>query len=295
MTEMQKLYRVFQLIRILNTPPGKTVKQLINILNSSKSDIYRLLNLLEELGYPVETDFQHRKFLQLPFSKQDKSTLDPEELFYLQEVLQQHTGGSSLAASILHKFDQNLNLIPLADSLPQLHITRMQKLAKAGIDMRKCLKIHRYRSLTGDDVRDRWVEPLEITQDGKYLIAWDKEVDDQRQFKIIRIQDIDILEEKVTPNRIASPMDIFGLTGEEWLSVRMELSSLAHHLIVEEFPYCTQFIRKTNDRILFDGMVRNWKGIGRFVLGLPGEVKVLSPDKFKNHLKKRVNTFYDSL
>lgn len=295
MTEMQKLYRVFQLIRILNTPPGKTVKQLISLLNSSKSDIYRLLKLLEDIGYPVETDFQHRKFLQFSFPKQEKSSFDPEELFYLQEVLQQYAGDSTLATSILHKFDQNLNLIPLADSLPHLHITRMVQLAKAGIDMGKCLKLHRYRSLTGEDVRDRLIEPLEITQDKKYLIGWDIAVDDQRQFKIIRIQDIDILEKKVAKSRIASPMDIFGLTGTEWLSVRMELTSLAHNLLVEEFPYSTQFIRANKDYILFDGMVRNWKGIGRFVLGLPGQVKVISPNGFKDYLKDKIKTFEDSL
>jgi len=59
----------------------------------------------------------------------------------------------------------------------------------------------------------------------------------QGQFKISRITDIDILDQGVTPNRIASPLDIFGLTGEEWLSVRLELSSLAHNLLVEEIIY----------------------------------------------------------
>ena len=135
MTDKQKLYRVFNLIRLLNTPPRKNVKQLVASLNSSKSEVYRLLELLEQLGYPVDTDTQHRKFLQFPFDKKRKDTFDSEELFYLQEVLQQHAGKSSLAASILHKFDRNLTLIPLADSLPHLHITRMVQLAKAGIDM----------------------------------------------------------------------------------------------------------------------------------------------------------------
>ena len=31
----------------------------------------------------------------------------------------------------------------------------------------------------------------------------------------------------------------------------------------------------TGVRGIFDGMVRNWKGVGRFVLGLPGLVEVL--------------------
>lgn len=294
MTETQKLYRVFRLIRLLNTPPGKTVKQLVALLNSSKSDVYRLLKLLEELGYPIETN-DNRKFLQFPFDKQQKDIFEPEELFYLQEVLQQYSNKSALASSILHKFDKNLTLIPLADSLPHLHVTRMVQLAKAAMDMGKCLLLRNYRSLTGKDVRDRLIEPLEITQDRNYLIGWDKKENDQRQFKIIRIQDIDILEDKVDSSRIASPMDIFGLTGTEWLSVRLELSSLAYNLLVEEYPYSVQYIKVSKDRVLFDGMVRNWKGVGRFVLGLPSEVKVIAPDGFKEYLKGRVGDFWDSL
>jgi len=295
MTETQKLYRVFKLIQILNTPPRKTVKQLIPLLDSSSSDVYRLIKLLKNLGYPIKKDEQHRQYMEFTYDKKNKHNFEPDELLYLQEVLQQYGGKSAIASSILLKFDRNLTLIPLADSLPHLHVTRMVQLAKSGIDRGKCLYLRKYRSLTGEDVRDRIIEPLEITQDKHYLIGWDKEVDDQRQFKIIRIQDIDFVEESVDPNRIASPMDLFGLTGTEWLSVRMELSALAHNLLVEEYPYSTQYIRSSNKKILFDGMVRNWKGIGRFVLGLPGEIKVISPDSFKIYLKERITSFSDSL
>lgn len=298
MTEMQKLYRVFKLIQLLNTPPGKTVPELMRSLDLSSSSVYRYIQLLDDLGYPVDSNkFSNRHFIQYNASREGKNTntLESEEAIYLQEILQQYAGNSSVAKSILHKFDLNLNLIPLADSLTHLHTTRMVQIAVRGIEMGKCLQLKGYKSLTGEDTRDRWIEPLDVTQDRKYLIGWDKALDDQRQFKIIRIQDIDILEEKVTPNRMASPMDLFGLTGESWLSVQMELSSLAYNLLVEEFPYSTQYIRNRGNKFIFEGIVRNWKGIGRFVLGLPGEIKVLAPLDFKNYLKKRLVSFDDSL
>lgn len=289
-----KFYRVMKLIQILNTPPGRTIKQLINDLGSSSSTIYRDIKDLRKLGYPVKEE-KERHFLKFTYNKRkDKNTLETEENLYLQEILQQHAGNSNLAKSILHKFDLNLHLIPLADSLPHLHVTQMVQLAMYGIQMGKCLKLVGYKSLTSDNVRDRIIEPLDVTQDRKYLIGWDKEQNDQRQFKIIRIQDIEFIEEKVNPKRIASPMDIFGLTGDAWLSVQMELSSLAHNLLVEEFPYSTSFIRNRGDKILFDSIVRNWKGIGRFVLGLPGEIKIIAPDDFKNYLKNRIEAFSDS-
>ena len=289
-----KFYRIMKLIQILNTPPGRTIRQLVNDLGSSESTIYRDLQDVEDLGYPVKKK-KGRHYLEFTFAeRKDKNALETEESLYLQEVLQQHANNSNLAKSILHKYDLNLHLIPLADSLPHLHVTQMVQLAMHGIQSGKCLKLIGYKSLTSEDIRDRIIEPLDVTQDRKYLIGWDKELNDQRQFKIIRIQDIEFIEEKVNPKRIASPMDIFGLTGDAWLSVQMELSSLAYNLLVEEFPYSTSFIRTRGDKILFDGIVRNWKGIGRFVLGLPGEIKIINPDDFKNYLKNRIEAFSDS-
>jgi len=289
-----KFYRIMKLIQLLNTPPRKTAKQLVDALGSTESTIYRDIPDLKDLGYPVKKE-NGRYYLKFTFDgRKNKNALETEESLYLQEILQQHAGSSNLAKSILHKYDLNLHLIPLADSLPHLHVTQMVQLAMHGIQMGKCLKLIGYKSLTGDDVRDRIIEPLDVTQDRKYLIGWDKALNDQRQFKIIRIQDIEFIEEKVNPKRIASPMDIFGLTGDAWLSVQMELSSLAHNLLVEEFPYSIPFIRTRGKKILFDGIVRNWKGIGRFVLGLPGEIKIIAPDDFKNYLKNRIEAFEDS-
>jgi len=289
-----KFYRMMKLIQLLNTPPSKTIKQIVNKLGSNESTIYRDIPELKDLGYPIKNK-AGRYFLEFTFdNKKSKNALETEESLYLQEILQQHANNSNLAKSILHKYDLNLHLIPLADSLPHLHVTQMVQLAMYGIQMGKCLKLVGYKSLTSDNIRDRIIEPLDVTQDRKYLIGWDKELNDQRQFKIIRIHDIEFVEEKVNPKRIASPMDIFGLTGDAWLSVQMELSSLAYNLLVEEFPYSNSFIRTRGNKILFDGIVRNWKGIGRFVLGLPGEIKIINPDDFKNYLKNRIEAFSDS-
>jgi proteasome accessory factor C len=125
MASEQGMYRVFQLIRMLNTPPPKTVKQLQQHLDVSNSQIHRDLELLERLGYLVETDDQHRKFLQFQFSRSNPSTLEPDELFFLQEHLQQTAADSPQAQAILYKFDRNLSMIPLADALPQLHANRI--------------------------------------------------------------------------------------------------------------------------------------------------------------------------
>ncbi len=282
------MYRVFQLIRLLNSTPRRTARQLMHSLELPSSTFYRHLKLLERLGYCIEKDANDCHFLQLKMERGNKSVLDADELFFLQEHLQQYANESPQAQTILHKFDLNLSMIPLADSLPQLHASRIIQLLRSAIELRRCVLVKGYHSLSSNETGDRRVEPLELTEDYRYLIGWDMEKDRQSQYKLARIQDVDFLDDKVTSNRTASPMDIFGLTGESWQDVQLKLSSLAYHLMVEEFPRARPYIKRRREGTFFEGPVRNWKGIGRFVLGLPGEVEVIAPDGFKAYLAERM-------
>lgn len=287
-TTEKAVYRVFKLIRLLNSTPRRTVKQLAPVVGASESAIYRDLELLERLGYIVDKDEHNRKFLQFQFQKGSQTVLEPDELFFLQDHLQQTAGDSPQAQAILHKFDLNLSMIPLADALPQLHTTRILQLIRTGIETHSCLLLKNYQSLSSGTSSDRRIEPLEITEDYRYLIGWDLDKDRQSQFKIARITDIHFLDQKVQPQRVASPTDLFGLTGDKWMDVKLKLSNLAHHLLVEEFTHSRPYIKRRRDGVFFEGQVRNWKGIGRFVLGLPGEIEVVQPEAFREYLRERV-------
>ncbi len=295
MDESQKLYKVFTLIRLLNTPPAKSAKQLMQRTGMKKTHLYRNLKLLEELGYTIKTDKQHRKsltFLNTSSSgKLTKDMLGHDELNYIHDLLQSQVTASPYAESILHKFDRHLSLAPLADALPQLHRSRMIQLVRFGINRNRQLFLKGYRSVTGNKITDRIVEPMEITADHRYLIAWDVDKDDQRQFKFSRITDIEVLEVPTKSGHIASPMDIFGMTGTEWHTVKMKLSTNPYHLLIEEIPLSRQFIFTRGGEVFFEGQVRNWQGIGRFVLGFPGEVEVLAPEGFKEYLKEKIGKF----
>ena len=291
MSTARGMLRVFNLIRLLNTQPPKKVSTLAMQLEVSRSQIHRDLRLIEELGYLVETDINHGKYLQFTLPKESESILSAEELFFLQEHLQQTAVDSPQAQSILYKFDHNLSMIPMADILPQLHINKQIQIARKAIEKGICVEILGYRSISSDEIRDRLVEPLEVTADFRYLIGWDLEKDEQRQFKFARINQIKMTDRAVKGKRPFSPMDMFGIIGDKWLEVRLRLSNFAYHLLSEEYPKASAYIRRTPEGAFYEGQVRNWQGIGRFVLGLPGEIEVLYPDEFKNYLIDRSSQF----
>ncbi|MEM9990744.1 MAG: WYL domain-containing protein [Bacteroidota bacterium] len=295
-TTQNRLYQIFQLIRLLNTPPRRTAKQLMRQLDIGKNKFYESIKTLEAIGYPVEVDVKHRYFLAFQFQKRaNEGILESDELLFLQEQLQQvpsNSPNAQFAQSILHKFDRNLTMIPLADMLPLLHRNRILQLLRDSIEQRFCVLLQNYRSMSSDKAGNRRIEPLDITPDKRYLIAWDLDKDRQSQFKLARIEDIEILDDKLPPTpHDFTPMDLFGLTGDAWLPVKIKLSKYARHLLVEEFPDSRQYVRVQRGEVYFDGMVRSWKGIGRFVLGLPGEMEVLAPTAFKNYLQERVDKF----
>ncbi len=286
---LSTLQKMLNLIRLLNTPPAKSVAQLQRRLGNetSLSSVYRYLQLLEDIGYPIETDEQHRKYISFATST-EKDKLLPEDIDFIIETLQTVTDNPRKKA-ILHKLNRNLSLIPLAEIFPQLHISQMLRLIHIAIDNGWCIMIKDYRSVSSQSIRDRHAEPLEITSDNRYLIAWDLDKDRQSQFKIDRMGGIELLHnEKITPNRTTTSTDFFGLTGEDWKEVRIKLGNMAHHLLVEEFPATRSYIRKIKEEFFFIGPVLSWKGIGRFVLGLPGELEVIAPEEFKEYLREKL-------
>ena len=51
------------------------------------------------------------------------------------------------------------------------------------------------------------------------------------------------------------------------------------------------FILQKKGKYYFDGEVLSYYGIGRFVLGIPGDVSEVEPVAFRSFLEKRVKEF----
>ena len=77
MNDLQKLQNVFGLIRLMNTPPTRTAKRLMNVLDVKKSQFYRYKKLLEDVGYKIHTDEQHRMSIEMKVSKYGNDLLLP--------------------------------------------------------------------------------------------------------------------------------------------------------------------------------------------------------------------------
>jgi proteasome accessory factor C len=283
------IIRVFKAIRHLATPPHKSIAQLATWLEVDKRTVYRYLNLLEEIGYAVDKDFEGRYFL-FEDSKRNAVQFTTEETQLVRQILAAAPEQNPLVESIRRKVYLTSELIPLTDELVDIHRAKLiQQLAEA-IAQRKQVKLLKYHSTNSDQVMDRLVEPLGFSDNFATLDAFELSSQKVKSFKIHRIEGVELLATAMVYNSDAPLTDAFGFTGEAFF-LTLNLSTRAYHLLIEEFPNLRAFTQpqpNTTYPYRFVGEARSPIGIGRFCLGLPSEIEVVAPQSLKDYLNGRI-------
>jgi proteasome accessory factor C len=293
MTEQQKIYRTLKLIGILSNGRGATIPSLSQSLEVSDRTLYRYLNLLESLGYIIEKDFYHRYFIA---SDVDYSVFpfSIEEVELISQLLSTIANKNNLVPDILKKLHHQSPLKPIAEHMDRVRISRNVDILNAAISLKKQVVLINYHSANSNDVRDRLVEPIRITKDYQFLTAFDTEDRKTKYFKIERIADIKPLDSgfKFKDKHREIRQDMFGYSHEKETYVEMILSMRAAMLLREEYPMSIPYLTQMEDgKYHFFGPVRGFEAVGRFTLGLAGDIDVRGPGEFKDYLNEKLNRF----
>ena len=118
-------------------------------------------------------------------------------------------------------------------------------------------------------------------------------------FKTARIGSVEVQAEQwqFESEHHEGYIDIFRISGYNQHNVKLELNVRAHNLLIEEYPLASRDITQIDDaHWLLDTMVCDYMGVGRFVLGLLNDIKIISPD-FKEHIKNdiaRIHSTFNS-
>ena len=84
--------------------------------------------------------------------------------------------------------------------------------------------------------------------------------------------------------------DIFNLTGDKPISVKLELDLMARNLLIEEYPDSASEMYPVGDNTwVLETVVYNMVGLGRFYVGLAEHIKIVEApdlvDYAKNYIK----------
>ncbi len=291
-----KLLRLFQIIAVLKSGHW-TIKQLAERFDTSERTIYRYINLLEEVEFLIEKDFDNRYFIVTSDDDPSQSQFSVEETKLIKKLIQSGAGDNPLKNLLLKKLALNSEM----DSMPRLFVKArigkfVEVLAEAIKDKKQVI-LKNYHSAHSNEIRDRLVEPIHFGDNYQSVVALDTNDKASKQFKLDRIGEIAETKNgfQYEAQHQKNQSDIFGFNGDANIWISLSLGMRAYLLLREEYPLSVPFIEKREKDYYFHGPVAGFEGVGRFVLGMMDDLTVQGPDTFKQYLQKAITKFLKSL
>ncbi|MFN0203475.1 MAG: helix-turn-helix transcriptional regulator [Bacteroidia bacterium] len=293
--EQNKILKVFKLLRLLKEKPHRTAKQLAKTLEVCDRTVTRYIELLEELGYDIDKKVGTKAYFLAEYDDVPSPVADypmkftEEETIFILQLLK----NTNLKADEINALMRKLNVHSELNNLPaQLESQKLAKITAQiaeAIAQKKQVKLKKYESNNTQTVEDRIVEPLGFLENEKQsFAAFEVKSGIVKHFKIGRMQSIKLLDKKRSYQGESLETDIFGMSSTETYPIELKLSQQAYHLLVEEYPAAIPHLKKLQESCyLLRADIKDFRGVGRFILGLPGEIEIVSPDTLREYVKER--------
>ena len=283
--EQPRVERTLRLMRLMSGNVYLTVEQLAKRLDTSTRSIYRYIDTFKTCGFAVEKiDDSIYRLISMPTGYKDLQKLvyfSEEEARVLTYLIESLDETNSLKSSLYKKLCAVFDTKSIKEySGTSKNAANVQALGNAMKD-RKTVILKDYSSSSSGTVRDRVVEPFEFTNNHIDIWAYDCEKKDVRLFKIARIGWVDILpiDWQHEDEHDKGYLDAFRMQGKAQTHVRLEMTLRAKNLLCEEFPLAEPDITEKDGKYILDTKVSKMEGVGRFVIGLMGDIRVLdSPE-----------------
>lgn len=293
MIAQRKILRVFQLIGLLKGG-GRTIEQLAQQIEASERTVYRYFRLLEELGFIIDLDFHGRYFIHREEGENPEDRFTLEEVSILRQLIQSGASGHPLRGSLLKKLALHSEAKDLPEQFLKLRVAKMFRLLNEARENKVQVILKNYHSANSQEIADRLVEPFQFGEGFQSVLALDTKDKQCKYFKLERIGDVVVLEKPFKYEKLHqyTRTDMFGITGRKETWVTLQLSLRAYVLMREEYPLSLPYLEKEETekgkRYIFHGPVLNYKGVGRFVMGLADEIKILGPPDFKTYIREKL-------
>jgi predicted DNA-binding transcriptional regulator YafY len=288
----EKAENLIRLISLLSTRKLK-VGELAKLLNVQTKQIRRYYQVLDDLNLHVDEDLDGRSFI-FSADKIQKALLEQEEKNWIYSIIKLHAPNHPFSTSIGHKLQQNACPLPQPEQLSDLRIADIFEKITRAIKQRTRIILLDYHSPSGTKtVSNRLVEPLEFLDDHRQLKAYEIASRKVKSFKIDRIGKVQRTEEPCTKNHNSiSQTDPFGFSSTKFSLIELQLSPLAKDLLYENHPLARPYLVQNEKKYhYYSGPISNPIGVGRFILGLPGHVKVLKGEHLKEYLRLEIQKY----
>ena len=290
--EQPKIEKIFNLIRMMSGKKTFTVGELAEKMDTSYRSIYRYIDTFRSAGFVVEKiQGSTYRIVKMPSSFKNFDKLvyfTEEEAAVINSLIENLEETNSFKTTLRKKLSAIYDRTDILHATPK-HPTAIKLFAlNDAMHKKKRVVLKSYESAHSGTVLDRTVEPYRYTEGRMAIWAYDVENKDCRIFKVSRIGKVQITDidwQNESEHRDGF-VDAFRMAGTERYHVRLELSLRAKNLLAEEFPLAVKDIRMENDKWIYEGDVTHMAGIGRFVIGLMRDIRILESDELRSYISE---------
>lgn len=288
--ETTKIEKILRLMRLMSGSTSFSIEELAEKMDTTPRTVYRYIDTLKDSGFVVEKVRGNvYRILKMPSQLKNLDKLvyfSEEEACLLCNLIEGLDTTNTLKAGLGKKLSAIYDLTSLNNYIVRKENSiNVQTLGEA-IREKKTVVLKKYASANSGNIRDRIVEPFAFTTN--YIDVWAYDVDDRKNklFKIARIDSVELKDEwKFEDKHQQGYLDIFRMCSFNQTHVRLELSLRAKNLLCEEFPLAPTALQNEDGKWILDTMVSDIRGVGRFVIGLAGDVQVIDSPELEDYIK----------
>ena len=262
-----------------------TVEDMAERLGTSYRSVYRYIDTFKEAGFVVHKleGGVYRLGKESRYFKEISQLIHftDEEAYIVNQLIEALDNTNVIKQNLRKKLTSVYNCTSLAECVVEgKNAININHLVEA-IGGHKQVVLKRYASSHTGVARDRLVEPFGFTTNYVQVWCYEPESGLNKLFNTARIGSVEVLAEgwKHTKLHHEGYIDIFRITGFEQKRVQLELGMMAHNLLVEEYPLASRDLMPIDEgHWLLDTIVCDYVGIGRFVMGLADDIRILTPE-----------------
>lgn len=290
-----KLEKQLDLLLLLVENKNYTVLDLCQRLGITRRNLYYYLDFFRLAGFRlIKTGYFYRLDRQSPFFKRLHESIDftEQEAIFLRKMLSGADRNNPMVTQIQHKLDSFYDLRILTDVKLQAQMAKNVSIIYEAIKMKQLVRLKNYSSPHSHTTSDRIIEPFLFLNDNTDIRGFELASGKNKTYKLSRMESVEIIDllwSNEDKHRQLKT-DIFLFSGEETMPVHLILGQLAYNIIKEEYPQSVDYIHYAGEQqweLHLD--VCDYRGIGRFVMGLWNDVQVLGDEQFKDYLRQNIS------
>ena len=297
--DQPKIERLLRLMKMLTANVEYSVDDIAARLDMSRRTIYRYIDTFRDAGFVIKKRGNCIRLDKESPHFKDISQLvhfTEEEAVILRRAIESIDDTNLLKQNLKRKLYSVYDSGTLADTIVKgQNASNVHALIEA-IENHKQVVLHNYQS--SHSISNRHVEPFAFTTN--YVNIWCYDIDNKccKIFKTARIGSVELYDNEWQFSELHKEnfIDIFRMIASsesDLINIKLKLGRLSYNLLMEEYPLAERYISQVdNDHWILDTVVANLQGVGRFVVGLMDDIKIIDSPELKEFLVNYIKQYF---